>query len=409
MLGALRGAATSALQYTTFGRVDDNSNQGGDYGLLVENGLITRFPPLGRDASTEMRLERVRVLHGKFENCLKKLELNDGGNGEGEEGGNSEVGGGGSSSSKRLPTSTYLLDAIECIRILAETVTCSEKAKEPSVFQLFCELGCLNLYTKATTGKWRGNIPLQRQVIQSMSLLMYNITDHTTLYLLLSNNHINNLIDQERSSVLMKDDELLAHYVSFLKAICVRLSSETVQFFLNERLNSFPLFRKALPLLTVSNDVMVRTNAMSMILHIYQVDDPGLRRFWSRPENLAALSSQIGILFRHEYSFLLSRMRYVEEGSNVRGVDCSGELKFAVDQLQDYVWFLKDLLHVNEHNNRQFAKELLVRSEILVEGVITSFLSPICSHSHVEGSFSSNAQAIEIEPNTKKEMYKFEI
>ncbi len=402
MFETLRGAAVSVLQHTALRGANGYPNQGGDNGSFVNNGWIINLPPLGSSANRESRLERVRILHGELETCLKKLELDkdSGGHGEGKEVDNS------GSSRKRHPASTCLLQVIECIRVLAETVICAEQVAEPSVFQLFCELGCLNLFTEATMGKWRENIALQRQVLKSMSLLMYNITDHISLYLLLSNNHINKLIDQERAPSVMEDEEFIGEYVSFLKGMCLRLSGETVHFFLNESLNSFPLFLKALPLLTISNDTMVQASVMTMILYIYQVEDPGLHRFLSRPENVLALSHQILSLFRCEYSLLLSRMKHVEEAVTVRGVDCSGMLRSAVDQFHDYVWFIKDLLRISETYNRQYVKEMLVRSEMFAGGVIVSFLSPILSHSLAKGSISTIDRALEIESKTrKKDMY----
>ncbi len=398
MLEALRGAAVSAIQHTAFGGANAHPNQGGYNMPLVKNGSITILPPLGGYASQESRLEMVRVLHGELKRCLKELELDDdsSGSGEGEEGKNRKAGGD-DSSSKRPPAPTCVLQVVEYIRALAETVMCAEKAGEPSVFERFCELGCLNLFVEASRGIWRGNLALQIQVLQSISFLMVNITDHTSLYLLLSNNYINEIIDQERPPSLVENEEFLVEYVSFLKMICIRLSGETVQFFVNEHLNSFPLFHKALPLLTISNDTMVRTTAMSIILHIYHVEDLGLHRFLSKPENINALSDQIVLLCRLEYSFMLSKMRYAEERAAIQGVDCSGLLRFAVDQMQDYVCFMNDLLCV--------VKDWFVQSEILVGRVIASFLSPIISYRLAERSVSSFAWALETEPARRKEIY----
>eukprot|EP01084_Bolivina_argentea_P089219 161016_1 len=397
MFETLRGAAVSALQHTALRGANGHPNQGSDNGSFVNNGSIIN-PPLGSDADRESRLERVRILHGELETCLKKLELDeDSGHGEVDHSGSSRMG---------HPASTCPLQVIECMRALAETVVRAEKVAEPSVFQLFCELGCLNMFTETTRGKWKENIALQRQVFQSMSLLMHNITDHVSLYLLLSNNHINKLIDQERAHLLLEDEEFLGEYVSFLKVICLRLSGETVHFFLNESLNSFPLFLKVAPLLTISNDTMVQTSAMTMILYIYQVEDPGLHRFLSRSENVLALSRQIVSLFRCKYSLLLSRMKYVEEAVTVRGMDCSGVLHSAVGHFQDCVCFIKDLLCVSVRCNRQYVKEMLVPSEMFVGGVIASFLSSILPGNLAKGPISAIDRALEIESKTrKKDMY----
>ncbi len=406
MLEALRGAATSAIQHTASGEKNAYPNQGGYNWSFMKNASSTILPLLGGDASQENMLERVRVLHGELKRCLKELGLDDdsSGCGEGEEGKNRKAGGD-DSSSKRHPSPTCVLQVVEYIRALVETVVYAEKCRHPSILELFCELHCLNLFVDISRGMWRESVVLQIQVLQSISFLICNITEDTSMFLLLSNNHINNIIDQERSSSILENEEFLAGYVSFLKMVSIRLTGETVQFFVNESLNSFPLFQNALPLLTMSNDTMVRTTAMSIILHLYRLEDPELHRFLSKPETIDALSDQIVLLYRLEYSLLLSHMRYAEERAAIRDVDCSNLLLFSVDQMQDYVFFINDLLCVNDGKNRRYAKYWLNQNEMLVDRITSTSLSPIFSYGLAKGPVHTIAMALEAEPVRKKEIY----
>lgn len=91
-------------------------------------------------------------------------------------------------------------------------------------------------------------LPIATQAIQSVSILIQNVSRATSLYFLLSNNHINELIDlplelysqAERSTQEVSQRrngspeiaELTTHFISFLKSLAMRMNVETLQFFL---------------------------------------------------------------------------------------------------------------------------------------------------------------------------------
>lgn len=90
-------------------------------------------------------------------------------------------------------------------------------------------------------------LPVATQAIQSVSILIQNVSRATSLYFLLSNNHINELIDLplELYAVAMRNNpqspqrsaspeiaELTTHFISFLKSLAMRMNVETLQFFL---------------------------------------------------------------------------------------------------------------------------------------------------------------------------------
>lgn len=69
------------------------------------------------------------------------------------------------------------------------------------------------------------------QVIQATSILFQNTQRPTSLYMLLSQDHINRLIQPERGhgDLPMHDEEFVTHYVALLKAISIRLGADTVR------------------------------------------------------------------------------------------------------------------------------------------------------------------------------------
>ncbi|KAL7567749.1 hypothetical protein ACA910_000507 [Epithemia clementina (nom. ined.)] len=129
------------------------------------------------------------------------------------------------------------------------------------------------------------------QVVQSVSILVQNVSRATSLYILFSNDHINDLINlnlelyeqaernrrqHQRTKSASSSDasmifaspevaELSTHFVTFLKSLALRINAETLQFFLqypgkksseppsSENTNNLPLSGNAIDGYTASN------------------------------------------------------------------------------------------------------------------------------------------------------------
>lgn len=67
--------------------------------------------------------------------------------------------------------------------------------------------------------------------MQATSILFQNLRSPTSLYMLLSQDHINHLIqpDEGGAELPLDDEEFLTNYVALLKMISVRLSKDTVR------------------------------------------------------------------------------------------------------------------------------------------------------------------------------------
>jgi hypothetical protein len=96
-------------------------------------------------------------------------------------------------------------------------------------------------------------LTIATQAIQSVSILIQNVSRATSLYFLLSNNYVNDLINlplemyavaerfrrgdrtapiAQRRQASPEMQELTTHYVTFLKSLALRMNAETLQFFL---------------------------------------------------------------------------------------------------------------------------------------------------------------------------------
>lgn len=100
---------------------------------------------------------------------------------------------------------------------------------------------------------WLPHLEIATQALQSVSILIQNVSRNTSLYVILSNNRINELINlpldlyleaerqrqissgreaQPMTFTSAEHSELTTHYVTFLKSLALRMNAETLQFYL---------------------------------------------------------------------------------------------------------------------------------------------------------------------------------
>lgn len=131
------------------------------------------------------------------------------------------------------------------------------------------------------------------QILQTMGILCQCVKNDTSLYYILSNNYINDLLKYPYD---FDNDELLDQFVSFLKSLSLRMNEQTIQFFFIEKTNSMPILTRAIDLLRY-REGMVRIAAQTCILNIYRVQDKTSREICLQREIMHALFSQIGTNF----------------------------------------------------------------------------------------------------------------
>ena len=117
---------------------------------------------------------------------------------------------------------------VESLREIAEMVVYGDNKSE-MLFDFFCEKNMLSLFLEIM---WQeGGCPntVLLQILQTLSILVNCVRNDTSLYYLLSNNYINEIIMYPYD--FGDDENLVDQFVSFMKSLSLRLDFKTVQFF----------------------------------------------------------------------------------------------------------------------------------------------------------------------------------
>lgn len=152
---------------------------------------------------------------------------------------------------------------VECLRATAEILIWGDQ-NESSVFDFFLERQMLDYFLsimKQNPGSY-----ICVQLLQTLNILFENIRHKTSLYYLLSNNHINSIITYHFN---FENEEIMAYYISFLKTLSFKLNVYTIHFFFNEASQEFPLYTEVIKFRD-HNEAMVRIAVRTTTLNIYR-------------------------------------------------------------------------------------------------------------------------------------------
>lgn len=111
------------------------------------------------------------------------------------------------------------------------------------------------------------------QLLQTLNILFENIRHETSLYYLLSNNHVNSIITHKFD---LSDEEVMAYYISFLKTLSFKLNTHTIHFFFNT--SDFPLYTEAIKYFN-HPEKMVRIAVRILTLNVFKVDEKSMLKF----------------------------------------------------------------------------------------------------------------------------------
>ena len=103
---------------------------------------------------------------------------------------------------------------VESLRTIAELIIWGDK-HDPSFFEFFLEKNVLATFWRLLAEP-SSPVQVQMQLLQALAILIQNLTLSSSVFYILSNNHINELITHPFA--FDQHGELLAHYVSLLKA-----------------------------------------------------------------------------------------------------------------------------------------------------------------------------------------------
>ncbi len=274
-----------------------------------------------------------------------------------------------------------------------------------AVFEYFCDKNMLSLLVDICKAKpllgEQGQDPIEihyngvtwtalvkAQVLQTISILISNVSEPTSLFYLLSNNYINEVVasivplHQWTRQAL---DEILPVYISFLRTLALKLTDSThlFQFFCDQNgssstLPTFPLFYAACevvssPLDVAKCDTFVHTTALNLILNIFQLQGEEIHSVLGNEcyTEQTLLLSHLCKELRERYNDIVEWMMtgtLISELSS-RGLKVDEEdqrqrrekLNNEVAKLEDTFQFINDLLWCSQRTVNVRLCEYLIR------------------------------------------------
>ncbi|CAM4774819.1 unnamed protein product [Rotaria magnacalcarata] len=247
----------------------------------------------------------------------------------------------------------------ETLRSISEILIWGDQ-HDSSVFDYFLERGMLIYfldYMRQKNGRF-----ICVQILQTLNILFENIRNETSLYYLLSNNHVNRIILHKFD---FSDEEITAYYISFLKTLSLKLNKHSINFFYNERNNDFPLYVEAIKFFN-HPETMVRIAVRTLTLNVYKVSDPGMHRFILDCTATEYFSNFVWFIRNHVLDFD-SLIR------NNRDVNHRGQLTSSLEEYLDHIHYLQDIFLLNVDNLNNVLKDQLM-NRLLIPVYIFSLI-----------------------------------
>ena len=271
---------------------------------------------------------------------------------------------------------------VEVIRAIAETLLWGEQNEEDSqMFDYFCEKGVMKIFAALLnsptippssgifSASSAGNRQIKIQLLQTMSLLLLNVKRQTSLYFLFSNNAVNQLINNN-NHLDFSDEEILSYYVSLIKSISLRMSGESIQFFINDKNpNYFPLFSQSIRFFD-HHDRMVRIAVRTITLSIFKLYDTNkvLEKFIN--ENSGGYFSLLACQLRDLW-FLMDRTVNPPDKNDNQSIE--SPLSVISDEMIDQLEYLAEIhgLNISTLSDMMWSKmEAYAIDGVLLKGIL---------------------------------------
>jgi protein CLEC16A len=237
---------------------------------------------------------------------------------------------------------------VETFRSIAEILIWGDQ-NDSRVFDFFLEKNMQQFFLKSLSQKCGRFVCLQ--LLQTLSILFENIRNETSIYYLLSNNHVNSLIVLRLD---FSDEEVLAYYISFLKTLSFKLNTHTIHFFYNEHLRDFPLYTEAIKFFSHSES-MVRIAVRTLTLNVFRVNDTQMLEYVCNKTAAPFFSNLVWFIGNNVIELdecLLSQAHHLNRG----------RLEGLVAEDLDHLYYIKDILSLGlESLNSVLTDQLLNR------------------------------------------------
>nr|XP_033770615.1 protein CLEC16A isoform X4 [Geotrypetes seraphini] len=224
---------------------------------------------------------------------------------------------------------------VETIRSITEILIWGDQ-NDSSVFDFFLEKNMFVFFLNILRQKSGRYVCVQ--LLQTLNILFENISHETSLYYLLSNNHVNSIIVHKFD---FSDEEIMAYYISFLKTLSLKLNSHTVHFFYNEHTNDFALYTEAIKFFN-HPESMVRIAVRTITLNVYKVslDNQPMLHYIRDKTAVPYFSNLVWFIGSHVIG-LDDCVQTDEEHRN------RGKLSDLVAEHLDHLHYLNDILIIN--------------------------------------------------------------
>ncbi|XP_073713478.1 protein CLEC16A isoform X3 [Misgurnus anguillicaudatus] len=222
---------------------------------------------------------------------------------------------------------------VETIRSITEILIWGDQ-NDSSVFDFFLEKNMFAFFLNILRQKSGRYVCVQ--LLQTLNILFENISHETSLYYLLSNNHVNSIIVHKFD---FSDEEIMAYYISFLKTLSLKLNNHTVHFFYNEHTNDFALYTEAIKFFN-HPESMVRIAVRTITLNVYKVDNQHMLHYIRDKTAVPYFSNLVWFIGSHVIE-LDKCVQTDKEHTN------RGKLSDLVAEHLDHLHYLNDILIIN--------------------------------------------------------------
>ncbi|AFZ79652.1 hypothetical protein BEWA_025010 [Theileria equi strain WA] len=234
-------------------------------------------------------------------------------------------------------------DTVDALKQVAELLIWGDVNNSEGIFEYFCEENLMEYMTGVLSKSTSRAVRIQ--LVQTISMLIYNIQNKRTLYYLLSNNYINGLISVPE---MYSGGDVSSWTVSLLKTLSGLLDATTIKFFFLEKKDAFPLLDQSAKFLS-SSDGMKRAHVMTIILNILKVRDASVTRYIIKRSKIL---TQLPLFLRQCWCRL---NRYVKRGS----LHTMGKAEESIlVECDDALCFLQEIMDLEI---KKINKVLLVR------------------------------------------------
>ncbi|CAG2111581.1 unnamed protein product [Medioppia subpectinata] len=260
---------------------------------------------------------------------------------------------------------------VETLRSVAEILIWGDQ-NDSTVFDFFLEKNMLSFFLKIMKQKCGSYVCVQ--LLQTLNILFENIRNETSLYYLLSNNHVNSIIVHKFD---FSDEEVMAYYISFLKTLSLKLNPHTIHFFFNEHTNDFPLYTEAIKFFNHS-EKMVRIAVRTLTLNVFRVEEKSMLKFIRDCTAAPYFSNLVWFIGNHVIDIDNCLVK-----SKLDGFQVLIRLDDLVAEHLDHLHYLNDilLLNINDLNN------------VLSDHLLNRLLIPLYIFSLITGSKANSPSA----------------